>query len=169
MFMVMTFDHPTRENPLTVGIHHQNWLRERDRLDAELNAIEEKAGVRARHAAFVEYHGDLDLRRLYFSVPDKDMRKGLISQSRRRRRLGPEFSKALLADAKEELAALETPGFTTPWAIPGLPRMRGGMDRVYLLVYARCSGGRSCWILCGRRLHFAEKERLASGSREREA
>jgi hypothetical protein len=49
-----------------VGIHHQNWLRERDRLDAELYAIEEKAGVRARHAAFVEYHGDRDLQASIF-------------------------------------------------------------------------------------------------------
>jgi ankyrin repeat protein len=103
-----------------VGIHHQNWLRECGRLDAELDAIEEKAGVRARHAAFVEYHGDSDLQRLFFSVPDKNLRRELIAQSRRRRKLGPELSKALLADAKEELAALETPGFTTPWAIPGL-------------------------------------------------
>jgi ankyrin repeat protein len=103
-----------------VGVHHQNWLRERGRAEAELNALEEKARVRERHAAFVEYHGDRDLQRLYFSVPDKDLRKELISQSRRLRKLGSEFSKALLADTKEDLAALETPGFTVPWVVPGL-------------------------------------------------
>ena len=35
--------------------HHHEHRRERERLEAELHALEAKAGVRERHAAFVEY------------------------------------------------------------------------------------------------------------------
>ncbi len=99
--------------------HHQTYLRDRDRLQAELFALEETAGIRERHAAFVEYNGDVDLRRLYFSVRDKRVRMALIAQSRRVRAHAAEFSRAGLADASSDLATLEARGFSAPWVIPG--------------------------------------------------
>jgi hypothetical protein len=95
-------------------------LQESDRLALELKALEERAGVREQHEAFVEYHGDNDLRMLYFSVPDSGLRKELIAQARRQRKHGGEFSKSLLADARQALDTLEAPGFVTPWIAPGL-------------------------------------------------
>ncbi len=89
-------------------------------MQAELCALEASAGVRERHAAFVEYNGDSDLRRLYFSVPDKRARIELIAHGRKCRKHAVEFAKARLADAKDELAMLETHGFSVPWAVPGM-------------------------------------------------
>ena len=100
--------------------HHHEHMRERERLETELDALEAKAGVRERHAAFTEANGDRDLEKLYFSVPDKELRKELIAQSRLIRMNGRDYSKAQLADRKEDLAAVETPGFRAPWVVPAL-------------------------------------------------
>lgn len=89
-------------------------------MKADLYALEEEAGIRKRHAAFNEAHGKSDLRKLYFSVLDKSLRKALMSQWLRSRTQGLGSPKARLADAQNKLATLEARGFSTPWAIPGL-------------------------------------------------
>lgn len=100
--------------------HHEvHWLNH-EQMRSALHAIEERAGVREKHEAFVDYHDDSDLRRLYFSVPDKTLRMELIAQCRRLQRHAGERTRARIADAENELAALENMGIPTPWMMPGL-------------------------------------------------
>ncbi len=100
--------------------HHEvHWL-EHEHMRSALHAIEERAGVREKHEAFVEYHGDNDLRKLYFSVPDKALRKELIAQCRRLLLHASDGTRARIADAETELAKLENTGIPTPWMMPGL-------------------------------------------------
>ncbi len=89
-------------------------------MQAELRALEEQAGVGEQHDAFVEYNTDADLRRLYFSVLDKNLRKALIKQCRLFRARSMQFSQARLDDALNDLAALEGRGVPTPWVGPAL-------------------------------------------------
>lgn len=98
--------------------HFQAHQRETERLRSELHEIEQNAGVRERHANFVEYHGDSHLRSLYFSVLDKPLRKELIAQCRSLMCHTAGYTRSQIMDSEEELTSLELKGFATPWLIP---------------------------------------------------
>jgi len=100
--------------------HHHAHMRERDRLEGELKALEEKAG-RPRAARRLRRipRGPRSGETVLFCSEQRSAKK-LIAQSRRLRMHGREYSKAQLADAQEDLDAIETPGFRTPWVVPAL-------------------------------------------------
>lgn len=92
--------------------------READRLRAELKELEAKAGVAEEHERFNEANRDNDLRRLYFSVRDKELRKELIAKYRDFLRHADGYTPARQRDAEHELRSIELKGFSPPWAWP---------------------------------------------------
>ena len=100
--------------------HFRNHQQESSRLRLALNDIEAKAGIRESLENFEIYHGNNDLRRLYFSVRDKELRKELISAQRDLWRQLDGYTPARILDAEQELRALELKGFSPPWIVPVL-------------------------------------------------
>lgn len=96
----------------------QAYWQEKDRLSSDLHEIEKIAGVRERHAAFNEASSDLDLRELYFSVRDKDLRKKLMRKYRLLMQHSRGYTKSRLLDAQQDLKDLELKGFSPPWGMP---------------------------------------------------
>ena len=96
-------------------IHLDAHLQRDWQLSTGLEAIEERAGVREQHAAFVAYHGDSDLRLLYFSVRDKGLRKELIAHCLQERAHKLQYTRARIEDAQYDLYEEATPGFSLPW------------------------------------------------------
>ena len=104
----------------TTQTNYDRHLLKYGRLKAELEDIEVRAGIRERHAAFVEYNTDADLEKLYFSVRNKKLRKELIAHCRSLRGVAQEATKAQISDAETGLAILENRGSPIPWAMPGV-------------------------------------------------
>lgn len=99
--------------------HDKHWTRTL-KLRTELEAIESQAGVRDKIAAFVEYNGPSDFRRVYFGVHDKSLRKALIAKFREQDEHGKNYLPSEIADAKEEIEAIRRGGAIFPWKIPSL-------------------------------------------------
>lgn len=100
--------------------YQRYWKREQE-LHAELEAIETQAGVRDKIAAFVEYNGPSDFRRVYFGVPDKELRKALITKYREiRQEHADNYYQTKIADNKEILNATRQKGIALPWKMPSL-------------------------------------------------
>ena len=91
---------------------------ESHRIRQELFALEKKAGIRDEHERFNEANSDNDLRRLYFSVRDKEIRKELIAKYRGFLRYSDGYTPARIRDAQAVLRALEDKGSSPPWAWP---------------------------------------------------
>ncbi len=91
---------------------------ESHRIRQELFALEEKAEIRDEHERFNEANSDNDLRRLYFSVRNKEIRKELIAKYRDFLRHADGYNPSRIRDAQAALRALEDKGFSPPWAIP---------------------------------------------------
>lgn len=91
---------------------------ESHRIRQELFSLEEKAGIRDEHELFNEANSDNDLRRLYFSVRDKEIRKELIAKYRDLLRHADGYTPARIRDAQAALRTLEDKGFSPPWAWP---------------------------------------------------
>ena len=85
-----------------------------------LNDIETRAGVRESHENFEAYHGKSELRRLYFSVRDKELRKELIAAHRELMQHADGYTPSRILDAEQELRVLELKGFSPPWVLPTL-------------------------------------------------
>ena len=92
--------------------------REAERHRTELKDLEAKAGVAEDHAQFNEANSDSDLRRLYFSVRDKELRKELIAKYRDFLRHADGYTPARQRDAEQDLRSVELKGFSPPWAWP---------------------------------------------------
>lgn len=92
--------------------------RESHHLRERLFALEAKAGIRDEPERFNEANRDNDLRRLYFSVRDKELRKELIAQYRDLLRHADGYTPSRILDAEQEHRALELKGFSPPWAGP---------------------------------------------------
>ena len=101
-------------------LHFKAYQRELENLRAELHDAESMAGVREVSDSFNEAHGDNDIRRLYFSVRDKDHRQELIEKYRALMRHADDYTPARVRDAEADLKALELKGFDTPWIAPAV-------------------------------------------------
>lgn len=99
-------------------LNFKAYQREIERLRGELHAAETKAGVRKASEALNEAHGDNDIRRLYFSVRNKDHRKDLIEQYRTLMRHADDYTPSRIRDAETDLRTLELKGFEMPWIAP---------------------------------------------------
>lgn len=101
--------------------HYQEHRKRDQELRAELEAIETQAGIRDKIAAFVEYNGPSDFRRVYFGVPDKELRKALIAKYREiRQEHADNYYQTKIANNKEILNATRQKGIVLPWKMPSL-------------------------------------------------
>ena len=94
------------------------YKREAHRLREGLKALEAKARIREEHESFNEANSDNDLRRLYFSVRDRELRRELIAKYRDFLRHNDGYTPSRIRDAQAAGRGLEDGGFSPPWAWP---------------------------------------------------
>ncbi len=87
--------------------HHQEHCNYVEKFRAELESLENQAGIRDEIASSSEYHGSDVFRRVYFGVADKTLRKALIAKVRElTQEVNLEHFPSNIADAKESLEAV---------------------------------------------------------------
>jgi len=141
--------------------------RRLQRLVAELEALEKKAGLSDSIAASAELVDAKDVRQRFFGVSDQELRKSLIAKYREVMEEHRQRYPASIADTKARIAEARKKARRAPWAIPAAI---AGLAMLLAYYFWRLPGalvvftialflGR--WYVSRRRLHYAEELRLA--------
>jgi len=137
------------------------------KLAAELEALERKAGFSESIAASVEFIDKKHLRSRYFGVPDREMRRALIAKYWEVLEEHRQRYPASIADTKSHIAEVRKRADNAPW---GAPAALAGIAVFLAYYFWLLPGALVCvaaalflgqWYVAKRRLHFAEELRLA--------
>ena len=137
------------------------------KLAAELEALERKAGFSESIAASVEFIDKTQMRSRYFGIADREVRRALIAKYRQVLEEHRQRYPASIADTRSHIAHVRKKADNAPW---GIPAALAGIAVFLAYDFWRLPGALVCvaaalflgrWYVAKRRLHFAEELRLA--------